>query len=79
MTISKPSRIQYSMLHELIERMPEIIEAHHVTGDDCFIMKVIAGDMRHLEQLSGRLGSLGSVRTSVVYSSPLASRALAPR
>ncbi|MDR4534373.1 Lrp/AsnC family transcriptional regulator [Glutamicibacter sp. PS] len=69
----------YAPLHELIGQMPEIIEAHHVTGDDCFIMKVIAGDMRHLEQLSGRVGSLGSVRTSVVYSSPLASRALAPR
>ena len=72
-----PSSI-YEPLHELLADTPEVIEAHHVTGDDCFIMKVVATSMKHLEQVSGRIGALGSVTTSVVYSSPLSPRPLLP-
>jgi Lrp/AsnC family leucine-responsive transcriptional regulator len=72
-----PSSI-YDPLHQLLRDTPEVIEAHHVTGDDCFIMKVVATSMKHLEQVSGRIGTLGSVTTSVVYSSPLPPRPLLP-
>lgn len=72
-----PSSI-YEPLHTLLDGLPEIIEAHHVTGDDCFIMKVVATSMKHLEQVSGRIGTLGSVTTSVVYSSTLPPRPLLP-
>ena len=68
----------YEPLHQLLRDTPEVIEAHHVTGDDCFIMKVVATSMKHLEQVSGRIGTLGSVTTSVVYSSPLPPRPLLP-
>ena len=72
-----PSSI-YEPLHPLLAEIPEVIEAHHVTGEDCFIMKVVATSMQHLEQVSGRIGTLGSVTTSVVYSSPLQPRPLLP-
>lgn len=68
----------YKALHDLLDTTSEIVEAHHVTGDDCFVLKVVATSMRHLEQVSGRVGSLGSVTTSVAYSSPLARRAVLP-
>jgi Lrp/AsnC family leucine-responsive transcriptional regulator len=32
----------------------------------------------HLEQVSGRIGTLGSVTTSVVYSSPVPPRSISP-
>ncbi|MFD7551361.1 Lrp/AsnC family transcriptional regulator [Streptomyces sp. NPDC059578] len=67
----------YKPFHDLVAATPEILEAHHITGDDCFMIKVAARSMSHLEQVSGRIGTLGSVTTSVVYSSPLARRALA--
>jgi Lrp/AsnC family leucine-responsive transcriptional regulator len=60
--------------HDLLDTTPEILEAHHVTGDDCFVLKVAARSMSHLEQVSGKIGALGSVTTSVVYSSPLRRR-----
>ncbi|MEU6663944.1 Lrp/AsnC family transcriptional regulator [Streptomyces sp. NPDC046821] len=66
----------YKPFHDLVETTPEILEAHHVTGDDCFVIKVAARSMKHLEEISGRIGALGSVTTSVVYSSPLPRRAL---
>ncbi|MEN2417304.1 Lrp/AsnC family transcriptional regulator [Streptomyces rimosus] len=64
----------YKPFHDLLDSTPEILEAHHVTGDDCFVLKVAARSMKHLEEVSGRVGALGSVTTSVVYSSPLPRR-----
>ncbi|MFC6064200.1 Lrp/AsnC family transcriptional regulator [Streptomyces ochraceiscleroticus] len=68
----------YKPFHDLLEKTPEILEAHHVTGDDCFVIKVAARSMRHLEEVAGRIGALGAVTTNVVYSSPLAGRPLRP-
>ncbi|MBH5333699.1 Lrp/AsnC family transcriptional regulator [Streptomyces pactum] len=67
----------YKPFHDLLATTPEVLEAHHVTGDDCFVLKVATRSMRHLEQVTGRIGGLGPVTTSVVYSSPLPRRALA--
>ena len=69
---------RYEPLHQLLSEIPEVVEAHHVTGDDCFILKVVASSMRHLEQVSGRVGTLGSVTTSVSYSSPFPTRPIVP-
>jgi len=64
----------YKPFHDLLDATPEILEAHHVTGDDCFVLRVATRSMSHLEEVSGRIGALGSVTTSVVYSSPLPRR-----
>ena len=66
----------YRPFHDLLATTPEIGEAHHVTGEDCFVLTVRARSMRHLEEVAGRIGGLGSVTTSVVYSSPLRRRAV---
>ncbi|WP_308124034.1 Lrp/AsnC family transcriptional regulator [Mycolicibacterium xanthum] len=68
----------YKPLHDLLDVTPEIVEAHHVTGNDCFIMKVPARSMPDLERLTGRIAALGTITTNVVYSSPLTGRRLAP-
>ncbi|MCK7626388.1 Lrp/AsnC family transcriptional regulator [Streptomyces sp. RS10V-4] len=59
---------------DLLARTPEILEAHHVTGENSLFLKVAARSMKHLEEVSGRIGALGEVATSVVYSSPLPGR-----
>lgn len=64
----------YKPFHDLLATTPQIVEAHHTTGDDCFVLKVTARSMRHLEEVTGRISGLGSVTTSVVYSSPLPRR-----
>ncbi|MEV8454901.1 Lrp/AsnC family transcriptional regulator [Streptomyces sp. NPDC052095] len=66
----------YKPFQDLLATTPEIVEAHHVTGEDCFVLKVLARSMRHLETTTGRIAGLGSVTTSVVYSSPLPGRAV---
>lgn len=68
----------YGPLHALLADIPEVLEAHHVTGDDCFVIKVVATSMRDLERITGRIGALGSVTTSVAYSSPIVARSVTP-
>jgi len=68
----------YKPFHDLVETLPEIVEAHHVTGADCFIIKVLARSMRDLERITGRLATLGGITTNVVYSSPIPSRHIVP-
>ena len=68
----------YTPFHDLVETLPEIVEAHHVTGADCFIIKVLARSMRDLERITGRLATLGGITTNVVYSSPIPSRHIVP-
>ncbi len=68
----------YKPFHDLVGALPEVIEAHHVTGADCFIIKVLARSMRDLERITGRLATLGGITTSVVYSSPIPSRHITP-
>ncbi|MEV7570037.1 Lrp/AsnC family transcriptional regulator [Streptomyces tanashiensis] len=66
----------YKPFHDLLDTTPEVLEAHHVTGDDCFVLKVAARSMKHLEGITGKIATLGAVTTSVVYSSPLPRRPL---
>ena len=68
----------YKPFHDLVDSLLEIVEAHHVTGADCFIIKVLARSMRDLERIAGRLATLGGITTSVVYSSPIPSRHITP-
>jgi Lrp/AsnC family leucine-responsive transcriptional regulator len=68
----------YRPFHDLVATTPEIVEAHHVTGDDCFIIKVLARSMRDLERITGKLATLGGITTSVVYSTTVPPRNLTP-
>jgi Lrp/AsnC family transcriptional regulator, leucine-responsive regulatory protein len=49
--------------------MPEILEVHRVTGEDCFILKVLVPRASQLESVIDRLAKYGSVTTSIVLSS----------
>src|SRR4029453_17237728 len=53
----------YAPFERLLATTPEIIEAHHVTGEDCFVLKVVARSMGHLEEVAGRASGLGGVAT----------------
>lgn len=68
----------YRPFHDLVASTPEIVEAHHVTGNDCFIIEVIARSMRDLERITGKLATLGGITTSVVYSNTVPRRNLIP-
>lgn len=62
---------------ELIER-PEIIEVHHVVGEDCWILKAAVRDTVHLEEVLEAVSALGRTTTSIVLTSPVERKPLLP-
>jgi Lrp/AsnC family transcriptional regulator, leucine-responsive regulatory protein len=55
----------------LAQGTPEIVECHRVTGEDCLIMKVVAGSIAELESLLDRFLAFGNTSSAVVVSSPV--------
>lgn len=68
----------YGPLDRVLKQRPELLECHHVTGEDCFVIKVACTSMEHLETVTGALGRIGSTTTSVVFSTKLDHREIAP-
>ncbi|MFI2764366.1 Lrp/AsnC family transcriptional regulator [Streptomyces echinatus] len=71
----------YTLKHprtlELLGR-PEIVEVHHVVGEDCWILKVAVTGTVHLEEILEQTSALGRTTTSVVLSSPVRRKPLLP-
>lgn len=65
-------------MHRIVADVPEIVEAHHVTGDDCLSCKLYVGSVGELERVIGELAQHGSTTTSIVLSSPVARRIFTP-
>ena len=53
-----------------LSRIPEVLEVHHVAGDDCYLLKVRARDAEHLGQILRQqiasTPSVTSTRTTIV-------------
>jgi Lrp/AsnC family transcriptional regulator, leucine-responsive regulatory protein len=50
---------------ELLAGIPEVLEAHHIAGEDCFLLKVRTRDARTLGRLlRERIGGTGSVQST---------------
>ncbi len=64
-------RSDKARLVELLTGMPEVIECLHVTGQDSYLLKVIAKDMTHLEAFIESISPYGETRTSIVMSQPI--------
>ncbi|MEU7027129.1 Lrp/AsnC family transcriptional regulator [Streptomyces sp. SBR177] len=62
---------------ELLAR-PEIREAHHVVGEDCWILKVAVTGTVHLEEVLEQISALGRTTTSIVLTSPVERKPLLP-
>ena len=56
-----------------------IIECHHVTGEDCMTVKVICADTQELEMVLDKIQTIGSTKTSIILSSPLERKAILPK
>jgi Lrp/AsnC family leucine-responsive transcriptional regulator len=62
---------RHQPLRRLLEERPEILECLRTTGDDCYVMKVAATSMAHLEELVDELAEFGSTTTNLVLSRTL--------
>lgn len=63
-------------LLEKLRRSPQVLECHHVSGQDSYLMQVVATDLPDLERFLGEISAYGETRTSIIFSSPIERRAL---
>src|SRR5580693_156177 len=53
-------------LGDIARAMPQVIEMHSVTGDDCMVARVVARSVTELAEILQRLSIFGESSTSVV-------------
>ncbi|MEU5910928.1 Lrp/AsnC family transcriptional regulator [Micromonospora sp. NPDC047527] len=69
---------RHEPLRQLLAERYEILECLRTTGDDCYVLKVAATSMAHLERVIDELAAFGSTTTNVVYSATLPYRGPRP-
>jgi Lrp/AsnC family transcriptional regulator, leucine-responsive regulatory protein len=63
-----------SKVAELAQGIPEVTECHRITGEDCFILKVLLKEISSLDQVLDKFLDHGQTTTSIVQSSPVPPR-----
>jgi Lrp/AsnC family transcriptional regulator, leucine-responsive regulatory protein len=72
----RPNPGQLPSVAELAWQIPEVVECHRVTGEDCFVLKVHIPDISQLDRLLDCFLIYGSTTTSIIQSSPVPLRPL---
>jgi Lrp/AsnC family transcriptional regulator, leucine-responsive regulatory protein len=72
----RPNPGQLPRIAELAQQIPEVVECHRVTGEDCFVLKVYIPAIDQLDRLLDSFLLYGSTTTSIIQSSPVPLRPL---
>lgn len=72
----RPAPGQLRPVADLAQRLPEVVECHRVTGEDCFILKVHLAGIDQLDRVLDQFLAFGQTTTSLVQSSPVPPRDL---
>jgi Lrp/AsnC family leucine-responsive transcriptional regulator len=72
----RPTTRQLQKIPQLAADIPEVVDCHRITGEDCFFVKLHLRSMDDLEEILDRFLILGQTTTSIIHSSPLARRPL---
>src|SRR5215467_13703297 len=67
----RPNAGQLARVAALAREIPEVVECHRITGEDCFILKVHLPAMDQLDRILDRFLMFGVTTTSIVQSSPV--------
>jgi Lrp/AsnC family leucine-responsive transcriptional regulator len=70
----RPGPGQLMKIAELAVALPEVVECHRITGEDCFLLKVYVEAVDRLETVLDRFLLYGQTTSSIVQSSPVPPR-----
>jgi Lrp/AsnC family leucine-responsive transcriptional regulator len=65
-------------VEKVAAQLPQIVECHSITGDDCSIVKVVAASVAELEQVIAELTRCGVTSTSLILSSSIERKPIKP-
>ena len=68
---SGPIPASFPEIAELARSIPEVVECHRITGEDCFILKAHFPAMDQLDRLLDQFLVYGTTTTSIVQSTPV--------
>lgn len=61
---------------ELAASLPQVVECHRITGEDCFILKVYLDSLDNMDRILDQFLVYGQTTTSIVQSTPVHPRHL---
>ncbi len=64
----------YPWAKRQIDASPEILECHHVTGEDAFVLKLVVATVEDIDRVIGRFAPHAATSTSIVLSTLVADR-----
>jgi Lrp/AsnC family transcriptional regulator, leucine-responsive regulatory protein len=67
----RPNPGQLPNIAQLAQHIPEVVECHRVTGEDCFIIKVYLPRLDQLDRILDVFLLYGTTTTSLIQSSPV--------
>jgi Lrp/AsnC family transcriptional regulator, leucine-responsive regulatory protein len=70
----RPLPGQLHIVEKLIQEIPEFIECDKVTGDDCFIARLVVRSMGELDRILDKIAERAETNTSMIKSSPVKRR-----
>jgi len=59
---------KYQAVRRLALDLPEVIDCHHVTGEDCFFVKLAVDSIEQLERVIDRFRDVGRTVSSIALS-----------
>lgn len=72
----RPGLGQLKKIADVASDTAEVIECHRITGEDCYVMKIVFRSIDELEALIDRFTPLGQTTTSIVNATPVPARGL---
>ena len=72
----RPMPGKLAKIGELAQRLPQVVECHRITGEDCFVMRLYLERLEDLDPLLDRFLAYGQTTTSLVQSSSVPPRGL---
>ena len=72
----RPNPGQLQIIADIARDMPNVVECHRITGEDCFIVKAYLHDLEELDGVLDRFLIHGHTTTSIAQSSPVPGRPL---
>ena len=69
---------KYQAVRQLAGDLPDVLECHHVTGEDCFFIKVAVPSVEVLETVVDRFRAHGRTISSVALSAVVGGKEIVP-
>lgn len=67
----RPNPGQLAKIAELAMALPEVVECHRITGEDCFLLKAHLPTIDQIDRILDQFLVYGTTTTSLVQSSPV--------